>query len=407
MKLEISQLSKETQALIRDANQVIGELYKHGYEAYIVGGAVRNILLKEDINDIDITTNCLPEDLLSIFARTVPIGIEHGTVLVLWGNNQFEVTTFRTDGEYIDHRRPEQVQFVSDLKSDLERRDFTINALAINDSFDIIDYFDGQNDLINKQIRAVGIAEHRFQEDALRIIRAIRFQSVLDFEIEEHTLQAIHKLATTIKYVSIERIVVEMKKLLQGKGIEKALKLFYQTIYAYVPFFKSLKGDTEAYQFHSSIEFNIYIAYIIYCEQKFGHDLISQISTLKLSNQDKKNIKDLVTIFDHLNNPKMTKKAFVYRFDLTMIQTVNEFIQAEGLFFDNLMDSQETKHIYRQLPIHSRDDININGNILINYLQKKPGPWLKTLINTIEIEVIEGRLDNQQETILEWAKQHV
>ncbi|WP_313020506.1 CCA tRNA nucleotidyltransferase [Macrococcoides bohemicum] len=407
MKLELAYLNHTTQALIIAANEVIGELKLHGYEAYIVGGAVRNLLLKKEINDIDITTNCLPENIIKIFSKTVPVGIDHGTVIVLRQDYQFEVTTFRIDGEYIDHRRPDQVQFVTDLKSDLERRDFTINALALSETHEIIDYFDGQKDLVNKEIRAVGNAAHRFEEDALRMMRAIRFQSVLYFNIEENTLLAIEKHAATIALVSIERIVVEMKKLLMGKGVHQALHIFYKTMYSHLPFFRDIKGNTASYQVHSPVDFTVYIAYIIYCELKVNQDLTSKISDFKLSNQEKKQIKDCVLIFDYFNQPDMSLKSFVYRFDIDLIQDVYRFILNEKIIFDNLVDITSIQNAKQQLPSQTRDELQIDGNVLMSYLNKKPGPWLKSMINKIELAVIEGRLSNRQEKILEWAKNHV
>lgn len=407
MKLEFSHLNHSTQSMINAASEVISELHKHGYNAYIVGGAVRNLLLEKEVNDIDITTNCLPENIIKIFNRTVPVGIEHGTVIVLWHDFQFEVTTFRVDGEYIDHRRPEQVQFVTDLKSDLERRDFTINALALSETHEIIDYFDGQEDLINKEIRAVGNASHRFEEDALRMMRAIRFQSVLDFNIEENTMQAIDKLASTIALVSIERIVVEMKKLLLGMGVHRALNIFYRSMHSYVPFFKEIKGNTMTYQILSPVNFTVYIAYIIYCELNEGHDLTSRISDFKLSNQEKKRIKDCVLIFGYFNQPDMSLQAFVYRYDIDLIQNVYHFILNEKIVSDNLVDITSIQNAKQQLPIQTRDELQIDGNVLMTYLNKEPGPWLKIILNKIELAVIEGRLSNRQENILEWAKNHV
>lgn len=407
MKLELSHLNYETRLMINAASEVIEELHKHSYEAYIVGGAVRNLLLKKDVNDIDITTNCLPENIIKIFEKTVPVGIEHGTVIVLWRDFQFEVTTFRVDGDYIDHRRPEQVQFVSDLKSDLERRDFTINALALSETHEVIDYFEGQNDLIIKEIRAVGNAAHRFEEDALRMMRAIRFQSILDFHIEKNTMLALDKLASTIALVSIERIVVELKKLLMGKGVYKALNQFYQTLHGYIPFFKEIKGNTNAYLIETPVNFTVYIAYIINCEINEGHDLTQKISDFKISNQEKKNIKDCVLIFDYFNQPKMSLKSFVYRYDINLIQSVYQFIKNEAILFEDNIDINGIQNAYQQLPIRTRGELQIDGNVLMKHMNKKPGPWLKTMINKIELEVIEGRLSNTQENILEWANNHV
>ncbi|MCE4957054.1 CCA tRNA nucleotidyltransferase [Macrococcoides caseolyticum] len=406
MKVEFTNLNDETKSLIDAALKIIDIFHQHGYEAYIVGGAVRNILLKKNINDIDITTNCLPETILTLFKRTIPVGLEHGTVVVLWEDYPFEVTTFRIDGEYTDHRRPEQVHFVTDLKSDLERRDFTINALALSESYHVIDYFDGKNDLINKKIRAVGDAKHRFKEDALRMLRALRFQSVLNFDIETSTLQAIHSLSSTIAFVSIERIVVELRKLLLGQGVKNALNIFYQGMHQHVPFFRFIQDRKSKYMIQTPIDLNMYIAYIIFNEMPY-QDLYKNVSDLKLSNQDKKNIKSCVEIFNYMNCNTLSLKSFVYRYDVALILNVIHWIKAEGLMFDGLLESEQIIKTSRSLPIQSREEIVINGHDLMYHLNRKAGPWLKEILNEIEIEIIEGRLSNQRESILEWANQYV
>lgn len=167
--------SKEWQA----AFEVIATLQQAGFEAYVVGGAVRDTLLGKAVNDVDVATSALPHEVKPLFATTVDVGIEHGTVLIVHPLAPVEVTTFRVDGEYTDHRRPQQVQFVRELREDLARRDFTINAMALQQDGTVIDYFNGQQDLQQQVIRAVGNAKERFAEDALRMLRAVRFTSQL------------------------------------------------------------------------------------------------------------------------------------------------------------------------------------------------------------------------------------
>src|SRR5699024_121488 len=157
--------------------KVISRLKSDGHKAYFVGGCVRDSILKREIKDIDIATSARPEDVMKIFKKTVPTGIEHGTVLVLYKEIPFEVTTFRTETSYSDRRHPDSVQFIRDLEGDLKRRDFTINAMAMNENYQLIDLFKGKRDLVNKQIKTVGNASHRFEEDALRMLRALRFAS--------------------------------------------------------------------------------------------------------------------------------------------------------------------------------------------------------------------------------------
>ena len=193
---------------------IIQTLEAAGYEAYAVGGCVRDSVLGRVPADWDITTSALPEQVKEQFHRTIDTGIEHGTVTVMIEKEGFEVTTYRIDGEYRDHRHPEQVNFTGELKEDLRRRDFTINAMAYNDSCGLVDAFGGIQDLENGVIRCVGIAEERFEEDALRILRAVRFAAQLGFVIEEKTALAARKLAGNLQAISAERIQTELVKLL-------------------------------------------------------------------------------------------------------------------------------------------------------------------------------------------------
>ena len=199
---------------------VIEKLNKNGFEAYIVGGCVRDILLSKIPHDYDVTTSATPEEVISVFDHTVPTGIKHGTITVLIDNEPIEVTTFRTDGEYHDARRPDSVKFVRNLKDDLSRRDFTVNAMAYNHKNGLCDLFDGQKDLKNKTLRAVGDPETRFKEDALRILRLFRFASTLDFEIEEKTYNAAIKCASLLKKVSTERVMAELKTAVLGENFK-------------------------------------------------------------------------------------------------------------------------------------------------------------------------------------------
>lgn len=193
---------------------IIESLEQHGYEAYAVGGCVRDTLLGREPEDWDITTSARPEQVKSIFHRTVDTGIQHGTVTVMLGKEGFEVTTYRIDGSYSDGRHPDQVAFTSLLGEDLRRRDFTINAMAYNPGSGIVDLFGGQEDLAQGIIRCVGNAQERFEEDALRILRAVRFSAQLGFAIEEETRSAIRLLARNLEKISKERIQTEMVKLL-------------------------------------------------------------------------------------------------------------------------------------------------------------------------------------------------
>ena len=200
--------------LPKQVKQIITTLQEHGYEAYAVGGCVRDAMLGKEPQDWDITTSALPMQVKSLFRRTVDTGIQHGTVTVLLDKEGFEVTTYRVDGKYEDGRHPKEVAFTASLTEDLKRRDFTINAMAYNEKEGLVDLFSGAEDLDRGIIRCVGVAKERFSEDALRILRAFRFSAQLDFTIEEETLAAAKELAGTLRKISAERIYAELTKLL-------------------------------------------------------------------------------------------------------------------------------------------------------------------------------------------------
>ena len=213
----------------KDVNYIINNFYKNSYEAYMVGGCVRDSLLGVEPKDYDITTSAKPEETISLFEKTIPTGLKHGTITVIINSTPYEVTTFRTEGTYLDNRRPSSVDFVTDIKEDLSRRDFTINALAYNENTGLIDYFNGVNDIKNKIIRCVGDADKRFKEDALRMLRAIRFSCQLTFDIEENTLKAIKDNYKLIENISFERIRDEICKILISPNPSRGLELLKDT----------------------------------------------------------------------------------------------------------------------------------------------------------------------------------
>lgn len=210
--------------MLNACKKIIKTLNENGFEAYMVGGFVRDYLLKIDYNDIDIATNALPSDVLRLF-KSIPVGIKYGTVLVIMDGFQFEVTTYRIDGEYNDSRHPDKVTFSKNLEEDLKRRDFTINALALDKDMNLIDLFGGSNDLNNKCIKAVGNPDLRFKEDALRILRAFYFVSKLGFKIEKKTEESMINNQNNLKDISIERVQNELQKITSHKYKDKAFEI--------------------------------------------------------------------------------------------------------------------------------------------------------------------------------------
>ena len=221
-----------TMDLPRDVEFIINRLEAEGYHANVVGGAVRDSLLSRPLGDFDITTDATPEEIKAVFAdlRTIDTGIKHGTVTVVIDHTPYEITTYRIDGDYKDNRHPDSVTFTRSLSEDLRRRDFTVNAMAYNPREGLTDLFGGVDDAKNRLIRAVGDAKVRFDEDALRILRGLRFSSVLGFDIEDKTAEAIREKAPLLSGVSSERIYQEMKKLLLGSSASRTLRSFADTL---------------------------------------------------------------------------------------------------------------------------------------------------------------------------------
>lgn len=211
---KMNKISKIRISIPQKANYIIETIEKAGFEAYVVGGCVRDSILGREPEDWDITTSARPEQVKALFPRTIDTGIQHGTVTVMLDREGFEVTTYRIDGKYEDSRHPSEVSFTPNLKEDLRRRDFTINAMAYNDKSGLVDIFGGLEDIEQGMIRCVGDARARFGEDALRILRAIRFSAQLGYHIEDETREAIRELAPTLEAISAERIQTELVKLL-------------------------------------------------------------------------------------------------------------------------------------------------------------------------------------------------
>ncbi|HDC8001208.1 TPA: CCA tRNA nucleotidyltransferase [Staphylococcus aureus] len=395
-------------SLFEQARPILEQIQDNGFEAYYVGGSVRDYVMGRNIHDIDITTSATPDEIESIFSHTIPVGKEHGTINVVFNDENYEVTTFRAEEDYVDHRRPSGVTFVRDLYEDLQRRDFTMNAIAMNTAYKLYDYFDGQQDINNRIIRTVGIAEERFQEDALRMIRCLRFQSQLSFDIAMETFEAMRTQMADIKFLSIERIVIELTKLMRGINVEesfnhlKSLKAFN-----YMPYFEQL--DMNQINVTEPIDLELLIAIV---SVKF--DINYSLKPLKLSNRQVKDINQYIQIMNALPSiiTKEQLKMFVYDYDTNLIKNVmvaadvlkaND-IQGHEPLIVNLQTIDETLH---RLPMHNRKDMMVNGGVLMAHLNAKSGPWLKDVLRQIEIAIVTGKVSNEETEILKWVDNHV
>lgn len=381
---------------------VIKKIEDAGFEAYFVGGSVRDLLMNKPIDDVDIATSATPEEIKNIFDKTVDVGIEHGTILVLYGGESYEITTFRTEGNYVDYRRPESVSFVKSLEEDLSRRDFTMNAIAMTKEGNFIDPFHGMEDIKNKIIRSVGNPENRFSEDALRMLRAVRFVSQLGFEMEAETNKALAKLAHLLEHIAVERKLIEFGKLLIGEYKTKALQLFVDSgLYRYVPLFinfsDSLKNIAKLTDGHILTENEMWALIMILIEQ----DQESKpFRAWKMSTKQMKEIQAICRVFRWRKKNDWTK-IDLYRFGLNISKS------AEKLFSlinnkDYEKTLEEMEKIFDSLPIKERKELAVSGNDLMIWENRKSGPWIKERLEMIENAVVNGELENEKLKIKEW-----
>ena len=368
----------------KDAINILKTFNKNGFEAYFVGGCVRDFLLDKDFSDIDITTNALPEQVKNIFPKSIDTGIQHGTVTILVNGESYEVTTFRTEDEYVNHRIPEKVEFVSDLKEDLDRRDFTINAMALDYKGSLFDFHNGEADLKNKIIKTVNDPNERFFEDALRMLRAFRFSSRLGFDIDSNTLAAIKRNAKLIEYVSIERIVNEFRKLLEGKGNINSMQLMLNSMLnSYIPFLKDIEviEDFSEYTFCQSL----------YILSKMNNISFDDLKSLKLSNKELKQIKEYEKINTDFKND-IQLELILYKYNIEDVRFICSYFKYE--------DESEIEKI--KLPITSFNDIDIESEEIIAFINRKPGPWIKEIIVLLEYEILLNGLVNNKKNILDF-----
>lgn len=411
---------------------IIDTFYENNYEAFMVGGCIRDFLLSKEPKDYDIATSALPNITESLFEKTIPTGIKHGTITVLLDKEPFEVTTYRVEGEYKDNRRPDEISFVTNIKDDLSRRDFTINAFAYNSKEGLKDYFNGLEDLQNKIIRTVGDSNKRFNEDALRMMRAIRFASQLDFNIEKSTLDGIKKNKNLLKNISSERIRDELCKLLLSDNPRKGLNLLKDcgVLDVIIPELTSLIGfnhktkdyNEDLFDHTLSVVENTPNDLILRLSALF-HDIgkpkvndnISEDITRKILTRlhfDNKTIKSVcILIKEYMNvlgnSTDIDIKRFINRTSKENIYSLLEFQKAHVLSLKNsdldLYELNDIKNkidniINSNIPL-SIKDLNIDGSILTKELNLKPGKVIGETLNYL-LEVVLNNPNLNNETIL-------
>ncbi|KRO26293.1 tRNA nucleotidyltransferase poly(A) polymerase [Pediococcus argentinicus] len=383
------------------ARPILRKIEEAGFEAYFVGGSVRDTVLNKKIHDVDIATSAYPEEIKGLFQRTVDTGIKHGTVMVLDGSESYEITTFRTESGYQDFRRPDHVTFVRSLSEDLKRRDFTINALALKEDGTIIDLFNGLSDLEQHLIKAVGDPEERFNEDALRMMRAVRFASQLNFSIEEATQKAILDHAPLLKKIAVERIQVEFEKLLMGQQPQLGIQTMLDTnLDQYCPDSISLQESLKQ---------------------------MVQINQLKLDSIEAAWV--MVGWYPNLSNEQLQKLLKDWKLPNSLIKTVEYTIQLLQMLQDEMIDQElifnagednvrlasqiallldisdlDIINQYQMLPIKSGKELAVTGGELIKLKLIQPGPKLGLLLNDLKKVVIHNQVKNTQDDLVEYVK---
>lgn len=367
--------------------KIINQINQAGFEAFFVGGCVRDQLLGRAIHDIDITTNATPEQIAEIFQVTIPVGIQHGTMMVKMDRAYYEVSTYKSS----EHETPT-------ILTDLAHRDFTINAMALTKDFQLIDPYNFQTDVNEKRIRAVFDPDKRFSEDPLRMLRAIRFVSQLGFVIEEQTKSAISKYCEKFSQVAKERIVQEFEKLLLGNFVKKALSELIETnLFTQISFLEDKKLIKSFCQMpiENLMTVEERWALLFYCRES------KSVPPIYMSKQQKKEIKTIVENLEQISNNGW--QAFtIYEVGLDVAKKICRILH--GLNKKNSLPETEIERIYKQIPIKNRHDLAVTGKDLIDLLEKRPGPWLKSLLERIEQHVVDGKINNNKEEIFAFAQ---
>ena len=381
---------------------VLRQLEQAGYEAYFVGGSIRDLILNRPIHDIDIATSAYPEEVKRLFPKTIDTGIKHGTVTVLNDGASYEITTFRTESGYQDFRRPDHVTFVQNLAEDLKRRDFTINALAMNRTGEVIDLFNGLGDLQKHLIKAVGDPMKRFHEDALRMMRAVRFMSQLNFDLESQTKEAVSDLHQLLSKISVERIRDEFVKMGTGINSRDAFKIFLQTkLSESVPDFAGKSDLLAIYpklKFNPSMETSLWSIIIILL--KISDDQIARfMRDWKNSNAMTEKVRKIVTLFDLISEKSPSDLELFNAGKDVLLNTIDvAHILGQPINSEALVDR------YTALPIKSMSELAVDGQFLIaNGI--KPGPKLGQILNEIKQKVISGELANSKDDIQDYLQQ--
>ncbi len=389
----------------KNAKYIIDVLQKNGFNAFVVGGCVRDIIMGVPPKDFDIATSATPLEVKELFEKCIDTGIAHGTVTIVLDKEMYEVTTFRIDGEYLDNRKPSNVVYTNDVYEDMLRRDFTINAIGYNDKDGFIDYFDGFKDIENKVIRGVGDPKVRFTEDALRMLRAIRFSSTLNFDIEENTYNAIKEKNYLLQNISVERIREEFTKTLLSNNNEKIemlidtelFKYYNEELFNYIK--NSLFDITEFLKYSKKDKTYLYVALF----HKFGYE--NTKNHLKLLKWDNKTIKDVSDIVGQFDN-ELIENGHYIRTIAAKIGIENTFVY---LFYLEKINNKSYSHLFEELELITKNNYPISiKDMLISGDDLKEigitnGKTIGNCLKYIFEKVLENPNLNNTDTLLKMA----
>ena len=386
---------------------IISRLEKNGYEAYAVGGCVRDSILDRIPEDWDITTSAKPEEVKKLFPATIDTGLQHGTVTVVIEKEGYEVTTFRLDGDYSDGRHPDRVAFTSSLTEDLKRRDFTINAMAYSENTGLIDKFDGEKDLEDGIIRAVGDAEERFSEDALRMLRAIRFAGQLNFDIAEKTFDAIKKLSPDISKVSVERIAKELEKLLLSGNPEYIALVYEAGIFEVIaPEIAELFKKEEIYNSIEAVRRASYpekkglyqIRTALFLERMGADSAAKLLKRFKLDNDTINTVKKLIGLLQRdIETSALEMRRTVKDAGHKIMPILLEARRAKGL----CNNSELYRKIIERGECTSVSELKVNGRDLIEAGVPKGVMIGETLERLLESVIEHPELNTRESLLLE------
>lgn len=418
--------------MLNDAKRIMRTLIGAGYEAYMVGGFVRDRLLNKPVQDIDIATSATPADVMRLFPHTVATGLQHGTVTVVVNGRGFEVTTFRREGKYTDHRRPDHVEFVDSLQEDLSRRDFTINAMAMDENGDVIDPFGGREDLAAGILRCVGDARERFKEDALRMLRCIRFAAGYRLQIEPAAWSAIMELNGLLKAIAMERVRIELTKTVAGADPVRGMQLLCESRllhHAKVPLnWHPVASGDESQAINgwltvlnraglSAMSETARWASLFLTGGHTAEDADSIMRKLTFSNEMRTGIVRTMSLYQFLREQLSSVTGDFYRIRRAWLDgaitygryCARQVLDLRALLADETWFAPFDKHAedwLERLAVWGPGDLELSGRDLTK-LAASRGPWMGRLLHTLAVDAGMGDVENRKDALLARAVQYM